>query len=93
VPGGSSSAALAFAITALTFARFRTMPASDSRRCSSAGPNAATAAMSKPAKAVRKFSRFRKIVSHDSPDWKASRLSRSKITLSPWTGRPHSVSW
>jgi len=69
------------------------MPASASRRCSSAGPNAATAAMSKPAKAVRKFSRFRRIVSHDSPDWNASRLSRSKITWSPCTGRPHSVSW
>jgi hypothetical protein len=92
-PSGRSSAARALTSTALILARFRTMPASASRRSRSASPKAATAARSNPAKAARKFSRLRKMVSQDSPDWKPSRHSRSKIWLSPRTGRPHSWSW
>jgi hypothetical protein len=92
-PPGRARAARALTITALTFARFRTMPGSAISRATSASPKAATAAASKPAKAARKFSRLRRIVSQDSPDWKPSRHSRSKIAVSPRTGRPHSSSW
>ena len=38
-------------------------------------------------------SRLRRIVSHDSPDWKPSRQIFSKSRVSSRTGRPHSVSW
>jgi hypothetical protein len=91
-PSGSLSAARALVITALIFARFRTMPASDISRATSSAPKAATAEASNPAKAARKFSRLRKMVSQDSPDWNPSRQSRSKIAVSPLTGRPHSLS-
>jgi hypothetical protein len=80
-------------MAALTLARLRTMPASASSRATSASVNAATAGMSKPANAFLKFSRLRRMVSQDRPDWNASRQSRSKIAWSPWTGRPHSSSW
>ncbi len=79
-------------ITALTFARFLTMPGSAISRATSAAPKPAIAAASNPAKAARKFSRLRKIVSQDRPDWKPSRHSRSKMAASPRTGRPHSSS-
>jgi hypothetical protein len=85
--------ARALVITALIFARLRTMPGSAISRATSSSPKAATACGLKPAKAARKFSRLRRIVSQDSPDWKPSRQSRSKITVSPRTGRPHSWSW
>ena len=49
--------------------------------------------MSKPANAARKFSRLRRMVSQDSPDWNASSVSRSNSALSPRTGTPHSSSW
>ena len=68
------------------------MPVSAISRATSGSPNAATAAGSNPAKAARKFSRLRKIVSQDSPDWNPSRHSRSKIAVSPRSGRPHSLS-
>jgi hypothetical protein len=48
--------------------------------------------MSKPANAARKDGRLRRIVIHDSPDWKASSVIRSYSPLSSRTGRPHSVS-
>jgi len=92
-PSGRSSMARALMMTALTLARFRTMPASAISRATSSSPKAATRAGSNPANAARKFSRLRKIVSQDSPDWKASRHSRSKMAMSPCTGRPHSWSW
>ena len=91
-PSGRSSAARALVITALIFARFLTMPGSAISRATSCSPKAATAEASNPAKAARKFSRLRKMVSQDSPDWKPSRQSRSKIAVSPRTGRPHSSS-
>ena len=85
--------ARALLITALTLARFLTMPVSAISRATSCSPKAATALGSNPAKAARKFSRLRKMVSQDSPDWKPSRQSRSKIAVSPRSGRPHSSSW
>ena len=57
------------------------------------GPNSATTSGSKPANAARNASRLRRIVSHDRPDWKASRLTRSYSRVPVVTGRPHSVSW
>jgi GMP synthase (glutamine-hydrolysing) A subunit len=89
----SSSTARAFAIVASIFWRLRTMPASPSSRSTSAGPNAATSSGSKPAKALRKASRLRRIVSHERPDWNPSRLTRSYRPRSSSTGRPHSSSW
>ena len=56
---------------------WRMIPASASRRSTSCSPKAATATGSKPAKAARKFSRLRRIVSHDSPAWNPSRQSFS----------------
>src|SRR5438105_2182310 len=55
----------------------RTIPASSSSRATSDSPNEATTSKSKPAKAARKFGRFRRIVSHDKPDWNPSRHSFS----------------
>ena len=80
-------------IVASTLARLRTIAASASSRARSASPYAATASGSNAAKAARNPSRLRRIVNHDSPDWNASSVMRSKIATSPWTGRPHSVSW
>src|ERR1035437_9111000 len=77
-PPGSACAAPALRIAASIFARLRTMPASPSSLATSAGPNAATAAMSNPQKPARKFSRLRRMVSQDRPDWNASRQSLSK---------------
>jgi len=62
-------------------------------RATSREPNRATASGSKSRNAARKFSRLRRIVSQDSPDWKPSRQSRSKMAVSPCSGRPHSSSW
>ena len=92
-PAGRPSAARALVIAALILDRFLTMPVSAISRAMSCSPNAATAVGSNPAKAARKFSRLRRIVSQDSPDWKPSRQSRSKIAVSPCSGRPHSSSW
>ena len=61
-------------------------------RATSSSSKAATASGLKPAKASRKAGRLRRIVAHDSPDWKASRLTRSKTPRSSRTGMPHSVS-
>jgi hypothetical protein len=69
------------------------MPGSARRRSLSASVNVATSEILKPAKAVRKPSRRRRIVIQERPDWKASRHSRSYNSSSPWTGRPHSSSW
>jgi hypothetical protein len=79
-------------IVAATFARLRTIPASAMRRSTSRSSNAATTSGSKPANALRKAGRLRRIVAQDSPDWKASRDSRSNIPRSSRTGIPHSVS-
>ena len=59
----------------------------------SRSPNRATFSGSKPANALRKFSRLRRIVIHASPDWKPSRQKRSYSPRSSRTGRPHSSSW
>ena len=53
------------------------MPASPSIRSTSDSSKVATSAMRNPAKAARKFSRLRRMVSHESPDWKPSRHSFS----------------
>ena len=92
-PSGSSSAARAFPIAASILPRWRTIPASPRRRSTSASPNAATAAMRKPAKAARNASRLRRIVIHASPAWKPSSVSSPKSASSPCSGRPHSSSW
>ena len=48
--------------------RWRTMPASPSKRATSASSNCATVAGSNPANARRKFSRLRRMVIQLSPD-------------------------
>ncbi|COZ87447.1 Uncharacterised protein [Mycobacterium tuberculosis] len=48
--------------------------------------------MSNPENARRKFSRLRRIINHDRPLWKASRLIRSNKATRPYSGRPHSLS-
>ena len=63
----------ALSIAASILARFRTIPASAISRSTSASSKAATRSGSKPANASRKFSRLRRIVIQDSPDWNASR--------------------
>ena len=85
--------ARALAMAASTLRRLRTMPASAISRSTSAGPKAATTSASKPANASRKRGRLLRMVSHERPDWKASRVSRSRWALSPDTRIPHSVSW
>jgi len=47
---------------------------------------------SKPSNARRKFSRLRKMVSHDSPDWKPSSTIFSNSARSSARGTPHSSS-
>ncbi len=91
-PGRHSAMALALATVASIFRRFRMMPASSSSRVTSPSVYSATFAMLNPAKAERKPSRRRRIVSQESPDWNASRDSRSNSASSPRTGRPHSLS-
>jgi hypothetical protein len=81
------------AIVASILARLRTIPASAIRRSASRGPKRATAAISKPANAARNASRLRRIVSHESPDWNASRQSFSYSASASRTGLPHSSSW
>jgi hypothetical protein len=88
-----STVARALAIVASILARLRTIPASPSSRSTSSGPKRAIASGSKPAKAARKASRLRRMVSQDSPDWKASSETRSKRPRSSVTGWPHSSSW
>src|SRR6186997_3657068 len=48
---------------------------------------------SKPSNAARNVSRLRRIVDHDRPAWKHSRMSRSNSSTSSWQGTPHSSSW
>lgn len=84
--------AAALPIVASILRRLRTMPASPISRSTSALPYAATRSGSKPANASRNAGRLRRIVAHDSPDWKASSDSRSNIPRSSRTGIPHSVS-
>ena len=80
-------------IAASILARLRTMPASAISRARSASSYAATRSASKPSNAARNAGRLRRIVRHESPDWNASSVSRSKYAVSPSTGTPHSVSW
>ena len=87
------AAACALATVASIFARLRTIPASPISRATSSSPNSATRAISKPANAARKFSRLRRIVSHERPDWNASRQSFSYSASASRTGLPHSSSW
>ena len=89
----SATVARALVIAASTLSRLRTMPASAISRARSPSSYAATVSASKPAKAARKFSRLSRMVRQESPDWNASRVSRSRWALSPRTGTPHSVSW
>ena len=79
-------------MVALTLARLRTMPVSAISRSTSSSSYAATVSGSKSAKAARNDSRFRRIVTQDSPDWNASRLSRSNSPRSSRIGMPHSLS-
>ena len=87
-----SATARALAIVASILARLRTIPVSPISRCTSASVKRATFSMSNPEKALRKFSRLRRIVNHDRPLWKASRLIRSNSATGPRNGRPHSAS-
>ncbi len=59
----------------------------------SGSPYVATTSGSKAANAARKFSRLRRMVSHESPAWNPSRHSFSNSRWSSWTGWPHSSSW
>jgi hypothetical protein len=59
-------------------ARLRTMRASCISRASSSSSYAAIVSASKPWKASRNASRLLRIVDQDSPDWNASRVSRSR---------------
>ena len=73
--------------------RLRTIRGSPIRRSTSVSSYAATVSASKPANTSRKASRLFRIVDQDSPDWNASRVSRSKYAGSPATRVPHSMSW
>ena len=73
--------------------RCRTIDASWRSRSTSPSPKRATASKSKPANAALNASRFRRIVSHERPDWKPSSVSFSKSRRSSSTGKPHSASW
>src|SRR5262245_33192295 len=66
----SSSVRLALLMVDSILPRCRTIPASPSSRAMSRSPNRATRTGSKLANAARKFSRLRRIVIHDRPDWK-----------------------
>src|SRR5207237_9807763 len=90
---GSDNVPPPLAIAVSILPRCRTTPASSSSRFTSRSPKRATRSGSKPAKATRKLSRLRRIVSHERPDWKPSRQSRSSSPRSSSTGRPHSSSW
>ena len=94
-PSCSRSATVARALTMVAeiLARLRTIRASCISRASSSSPNAAMASGSKPWNTSRNASRLLRIVDHDSPDWNASRVSRSRYADSPCTRLPHSVSW
>ena len=90
--GRSATVARALTTVASILRRLRTIPASSIKRATSVSSKDATASGSKSAKADRKFSRLRRIVTQLSPDWNASRLSRSNRPRSSRTGRPHSWS-
>jgi hypothetical protein len=47
--------------------------------------------MSKPAKALAKASRFRRMVSQERPAWLISSTSRSNSTRSSRDGKPYSL--
>ena len=89
----SATVARALVIVASILSRLRTMRGSSISRSTSASSNAAIASASKPWKTSRNASRLLRIVDQDSPDWNASRVSRSRYDASPWTRRPHSSSW
>src|SRR6266508_3605267 len=85
--------ALAFAIAASTFARFRTIPGFARSRSTFRESNRATLAGSNPANAFRYPSRLRRMVAHDSPAWAPSSTSISNRWRSSSDGTPHSSSW
>ncbi|OLR90106.1 hypothetical protein BJP25_03785 [Actinokineospora bangkokensis] len=85
--------ALALVMVAAIFARLRTIPSSAMRRSMSGVVKVATWSGLKSWKAFRKLSRLRRMVIQERPDWKASRLMRSKRASRPWRGTPHSSSW
>jgi hypothetical protein len=62
---------------AVILARFRMMPGLLSSRATSSSVKAAALPGSNPAKAHPKFSRLRRTVIQDNPDWNASRVIRS----------------
>src|SRR5699024_4956107 len=64
-------------MVARIFLWLRTMLASFNRRSTSESSKRATFSGSKSEKAARKAGRLRKMVAHDSPAWKASKLKRS----------------
>jgi hypothetical protein len=69
----SATVAAALVRAASIFLRFRTIPASASRRSTSSSVKAATSSATKPRNADRKAGLLFKMVSQDSPDWNASR--------------------
>ena len=76
----SAPTARAFAIVASTLPRWRTMPDVAEQAFLRRGPRRpAMRSTSQPSKALTgSSSRLRRIVSHDRPDWNASRVSSSK---------------
>ena len=89
----SCKARCALLITDSIFPRWRTMPASSSRRDTSRSSKRAMASMSKLANPARKASRLFRMVSQLKPLWKPSRQIFSNSRRSSATGNPHSVSW
>ena len=78
----NSRARPALLIVASIFPLWRTIPASARSLSMSDCPNSATTDGSKPAKALRKLSRLRRIVSQLKPDWNPSRHTFSNNLMS-----------
>ncbi len=89
----SPTVARALVTAASIFIRLRTIRGSAISRSTSSGVKAAMASASKSWNTSRNAGRLLRIVDQDSPDWNASRVSRSRYAASPWTRLPHSVSW
>ena len=84
--------ALALVMAEVILRRFLMMDSSDISLSTSSSVKDATASGSNPAKARRRASLRRRMVSHDRPDWKLSRAMRSYTPGVSRTGNPHSLS-
>ena len=89
---GDQADELALLMAASIFNRLRIMPASCISRATSFLSNAATLRASKPANALRKFSRLCSTVRQLNPAWNDSSTRDSKSFASSCWGLPHSQS-